>query len=103
MEKMALSEVEVRIVVGREIAAGIRTIWPIMKITVIKGCGERVLAIEASPIAMLITDDLAGPYAVSITGKPMAVEEILELAPALEDVLAKRENARAKAGKIRLD
>jgi hypothetical protein len=99
MEKMALAEVEVRIIAGREIAAGIRTIWPVMKITIIKGCGERVLAIEASPIAILISEDRAGPYAVSIAGNPMAVEEILELAPALEYVLAKRENARAKTGK----
>ncbi|MDD4653002.1 MAG: hypothetical protein PHQ34_12330 [Methanothrix sp.] len=99
MEKMALAELEVRIVVGREIAAGIRTIWPVMKIIIIKGCGERVLAIEASPIAMLIIEDRARPYAVSITGRSMAIEEILELAPALEFVLAKRENTRPKTGK----
>jgi hypothetical protein len=98
MEKMSFPEVDVRVVVGREIVAGSRTIWTVVKILVIKGCGERILAIEASPIAMLITDDRAGPYAVSISGKPMAVGEILELAPALQDVLAKREEARAKTG-----
>jgi len=99
MEKMAFPEVDVRMIVGRQITAGIRTIWPVMKITVIKGCGERVLAIEVSPIAMLITDDRAGTYAVSISGRPMAVREILELAPGLREVLAKREEARRKTGK----
>jgi hypothetical protein len=98
MEKMSFPEVDVRVVVGREIVAGSRTIWTVVKILVIKGCNERVLAIEASPIAMLITDDQAGPYAVSTSGKPMAVEEILEIAPALRDVLAKGEDSRAKTG-----
>lgn len=98
MKKMAFPEVDVRMIVGRQITAGIRTIWPVMKITVIKSCGERVLAIEVSPIAMLITDDRAGPYAVSVSGMPMAVREILELAPGLREVLAKREDSRAKSG-----
>lgn len=99
MEKMAFPEVDVRMIVGRELAAGRRTIWPVMRITVIKGCRERILAIEASPIAMLITDDRAGPYAVSTSGKPMSLREILEIAPALEEVLAKREGARTKTEK----
>lgn len=99
MEKIAIPEVDVRVIVGREITAGSRTIWPVTKITVIQGCRESALAIEALPIAMLITDDRAGPYAVSTSGKPMAVEEILELAPVLRDVLAKSEGARAKTGK----
>lgn len=99
MEKMAFPEVNVRMIVGKEIAAGKRTIWPVIKITVIKGCGERILAIEASPIAMLITDDRAGPYAVSISGKTMAVEEILKIAPDLRDLLAEREGTRTKNGK----
>ncbi|HPS91866.1 MAG TPA: hypothetical protein PKV33_06890 [Methanothrix sp.] len=99
MEKIAFPEVDVRMIVGREIAAGRRTIWPVIKITVIKGCGESVLAIEASPIAMLITDDLAGAYAVSISGKPMTVGEILEIAPHLRDVLTKKEDARTENGK----
>ena len=90
MEKMAFPEMDVHVIVGREIAANSRTIWPIIRISVIKGCGEMVLSIEVSPIAMLITDDLAGAYAVSISGKPMAVEEILELAPDLQDLLADR-------------
>jgi uncharacterized spore protein YtfJ len=99
MEKIALSEVEVRMIVCREIAAGSRTIWPIMKITVIRGNWEGVLAIEASPIAMLITDEQAGPHAVSVSGKTMAIREILKLAPDLRDVLAEREDARRKTEK----
>ena len=98
MEKMALPDVDVRVIVGRKITAGSRTIWPVTKITVIKGCGERVLAFESSPIAMLIIDR-AGPYAVSISGKPMAVKETLELAPALREVLATRREAGERAGK----
>lgn len=94
---MALADMDVRMIVGKEITAGSRTIWPVTKITIIKGCEERILAIEASPIAMLVID-LAGPYAVSVSGKPMAVREIIELAPALRDVLAKREDIRAKTG-----
>jgi uncharacterized spore protein YtfJ len=94
MGKKALAEVDVRMFVGREIIAGSRTIWPVTKITIIKGCGEMGLAVEASPIAMLIADRM-GTYAISISGNPMAVREILELAPALRDVLAKRVDARA--------
>ncbi|OPY51523.1 MAG: hypothetical protein A4E49_02239 [Methanosaeta sp. PtaU1.Bin112] len=101
MEKITLPDVDVRVIVGREITAGGRTIWPVTRITVIKASGKSILAFEASPIAMLIIDrqgPYACPYAISISGKPMAVKEILVLAPALRDVLAKRGDAGEETG-----
>jgi uncharacterized spore protein YtfJ len=98
MEKMALPDVDVRVLVGKKIIAGSRTIWPITRVTVLKGCGEKVLVLESSPIAMLIIDR-SGPYAISISGKPMDVEEILVLAPALREVLETRCEAGEKDGK----
>ncbi|MDQ1261552.1 MAG: hypothetical protein QG575_733 [Euryarchaeota archaeon] len=84
---------DMRILVGSETKAGDRTIWPVTRITVLRGCEDKVLAIQMTPLAMLIIEP-AGSYAVSFAGEPMTIEAILELAPPLKDVLEKAREGR---------
>jgi hypothetical protein len=96
IEPIRLSGMDMRVFVGKEIIAGDRTIWPVMRISILKTCEDRVQAIRITPLAMLIIEP-AGQYAVSFDGEPMTIEAILELAAPLRDVLEKaREGCRIK-------
>jgi hypothetical protein len=59
-----------------------------MRISILKTCEDKILAIQITPLAMLIIEP-AGQYAVSFDGEPMTIEAILELAAPLRDVLEK--------------
>ena len=85
---------DTRVLVGKEIKAGDRTIWPVTRVSILKTCEDRTLAIQITPLAMLIIEP-AGQYAVSFDGDPMTIDAILELAAPLRDVL---ERAREPAG-----
>jgi uncharacterized spore protein YtfJ len=96
IEPIRLSGMDMRVFVGKEIKAGNRTIWPVMRISVLNTFEDRVQAIQITPLAMLIIEP-AGQYAVSFDGEPMTIEAILELAAPLRDVLEKaRGTARIK-------
>ncbi len=88
MENILLPEMDMQVLVGKEIKAGDRTIWPVTRIMVIKSCVDRVLAIQVTPLAVLIIEPTR-LYAVSFAGQPMTIKAILELAPPLRDVLKK--------------
>jgi hypothetical protein len=88
MENIRLPEMDMRVLVSKEIKVGGRTIWPVTRITVIRGCEDKVQAIQITPLAMLVIEP-AGKYAVSFAGEPMTIDAILELAPPLRDVLEK--------------
>jgi uncharacterized spore protein YtfJ len=94
VEQIRHSGMDMRVFVGKEIKAGNRTIWPVMRISILKTCEERIQAIQITPLAMLIIEP-SGQYAVSFDGEPMTIEAILELAAPLRDVLEKaREGCR---------
>jgi uncharacterized spore protein YtfJ len=86
MGNIRLSGMDMQVRVGKEIKAGDRTIWPVMKISILKTCEDKIMAIQVTPLAMLIIEP-AGQYAVSFDGEPMSIEAILELASPLRDVL----------------
>ena len=88
MEKISLPEMDMQVLVGKEIKAAGRTFWPVTRISVIRGCENKVQAIQITPLAMLIVE-LAGSFVVSFAGEPMTIEAILELAPSLRVVLEK--------------
>jgi uncharacterized spore protein YtfJ len=96
MENIRQLDMDMRFIVGKEIKAGDKTIWPVMKITILKTCEDRVQAIQITPLAMLIIEP-AGQYAISVAGEPMTIEAIIELAAPLRDVLERaRGSARIK-------
>jgi hypothetical protein len=96
MKNTELPEMDMRVLLGKEIKAGERIIWPVMRISVLKTLEDRVQAIQITPLAMLIIEP-TGQYAVSFVGEPMTIEAIIELAAPLRDVLEKaRGSARIK-------
>jgi len=88
MGSKGLFGTDMQVQVGKEIKAGDRTIWPVMRITILKTREDRIQAIQITPLAMLIIEP-AGQYAVSFDGKPMSIEAILKLASPLRDILEK--------------
>ncbi|MDD1748287.1 MAG: hypothetical protein LUO89_00255 [Methanothrix sp.] len=96
IEPIRLSGMQTQVRVGKEIKAGERAIWPVMRITTLNAGEDRILSIRIAPLAMLIIEP-AGEYAVSFDGVPMKIEAIIELASPLRDVLEKaREGRRIK-------
>ncbi|MCX6676900.1 MAG: hypothetical protein NTU95_03005 [Methanothrix sp.] len=98
LEDIRLPEMDTRVLVGKEMIAGDRTIWPVMRISILKTCEDRILAIRITPLAMLVIEPTM-EYAISFDGEPMTVEAVIELAASLRDVL---EKARGSA-RIRID
>ncbi|MFZ3148916.1 MAG: hypothetical protein WA137_07730 [Methanothrix sp.] len=92
-ENIKFPEMDMKIMVGKKIKAGDRTIWPVMRISILKTFEDRAQAIQITPLAMLIIDP-AGQNAVSFEGEPMTTEAILELAAPLKDVLEKAREGR---------
>lgn len=80
---------------GKETVVGNRTIWPVIRITILWASENRVQAIHITPLAALIVEQ-EDQYALSLDGRPMTIEAILDLAPSLGDILeqAKRESSR---------
>jgi len=96
MENIRSIDMEMRVIVGKEIKAGDKTIWPVMKISILNTCEDSVQAIQLTPLAMLVIEP-AGQYAISFAGEPMTIEAIIELAAPLRDVLERaRGSARVK-------
>jgi uncharacterized spore protein YtfJ len=95
-ESIKLPGMETIISVGKEIIAGDRTILPLMEIFALKIHEDKIVAVQITPLAMLIIEP-AGQYAASFDGQPMTVEAVLEMAPDLRDALEKAEELhRAK-------
>lgn len=86
--EMRLPVVETEIRVGKELKAGDRSLYPLVRVSIIKTVEGRVLGSWLTPLAMLVIESRA-QYAVSITGEEMAVERIIELAPSLKTVVEK--------------
>ena len=80
IEPIRLSGMDIQVFVGKEIKAGDRTIWPVMRISVLKTFEDRVQTIQITPLAMLIIEP-AGQYAISFAGEPMTIEAIMSWLP----------------------
>ncbi len=93
MKSIRLSGMDMRVLVGKKVKAGDRTIWPVMRVSIFKTCEDRILAIQIVPLAMLIIEP-AEQYALSFEGKPMTIDAILELAAPLRDALEKARKTR---------
>ena len=94
-ERSVRVEEEVR--VGKEIMAGNRTIWPVVRITIFLASENRVQAIQITPLAALIVEQ-EEQYALSFDGGPMTIEDILDLAPSLGDILEQARKGRSRKG-----
>ena len=89
--------VEEQVRVGKETVVGNRTIWPVVRITILWASEKRVQAIQITPLAALIVEQ-EEQYALSFNGGPMTIEAILELAPSLGDILEQAKRGSSRKG-----
>jgi len=88
MPELKLPKVKTEILVCKEIEAGVRTIFTLVKISILATEEGNILGSWLKPQAFLIIEP-GEQYAVSISGEQMSIEKILELAPSLKDVVEK--------------
>ena len=88
---------EEQVRVGKETVVGNRTIWPVIRITILWASENRVHAIQITPLAALIIEQ-EEQYALSFDGGPMTIEDILDLAPSLGDILEQARKGRSRKG-----
>lgn len=88
MPELKLPKVKTEILVCKEIEAGVRTIFTVIRISVLATDDGNILGSWLKPQAFLIIEP-GEQYAVSISGEQMSMEKILELAPSLKEVVEK--------------
>ena len=88
MPELKLPKVKTEIQVSKEIEAGARTIFTVIRISILATEEGNILGSWLMPQAFLIIEP-GEQYAVSISGEQMSMEKILELAPSLKEVIEK--------------
>jgi hypothetical protein len=88
MPELKLPKVKTEILVCKEIEAGVRTIFTLVKISILATEEGNILGSWLKPQAFLIIEP-GEQYAVSISGEQMSIEKILELAPSLKEIVEK--------------
>ena len=88
MPELKLPKVKTEIQVSKEIEAGARTIFTVIRISILATDDGNILGSWLKPQAFLIIEP-GEQYAVSISGEQMSIEKILELAPSLKEVIEK--------------
>ncbi len=87
MREIKLPVVETEIRIAKELKAGNRSLYTVVRISFLKA-GGKIKGSWLTPLAMLIIEP-GRQYAVSLTGERMSLEDILEMAPSLKDVVEK--------------
>jgi uncharacterized spore protein YtfJ len=75
--------------VGDPIEMGQRDIYPVAKISALKGYGC-IMGCSVSPEALLIVES-ARAYAVSLTGEEITLDQLLAMAPTLKEIVQEYE------------
>lgn len=88
MPELKLPKVVTEIRVCKEITAGIRTIFTVVRTSILETEDGKILGSWIMPLAMLIIEPKS-QYAISISGEKMSIETILEMAPSLKEVVEK--------------
>ena len=88
MPELKLPKVETEIQVSKEMKAGNRTIFTVIRISNLATDSGMIQGSWLMPLAFLIIEP-GEQYAISISGERMSIETILELAPSLKEVIEK--------------
>lgn len=88
MPEPKLPKVKTEIRVCKEIEAGVRTIFTVIRISILATDDGNLMGSWLMPLAFLIIEP-GEQYAVSMSGERMSIEKILELAPSLKEVVEK--------------
>lgn len=78
--------VETEIVVGKKMTAWNRSLYPVIRVSILKTEQGRILGCWFTPMALLVFET-GGHYSISLSGKEITLDHILERAPALKDVI----------------
>ena len=81
---------ETEIIVGKKMEAGNRSLYPVIKVSILKTEQGRILGSWLNPVALLVFEP-GGHYAISLEGEKMTSEQIIELAPSLKDVIEREQ------------
>lgn len=87
MQDIRLPVVETDIRVAKELKAGDRSLYTVIRVSFLKNEGK-IVGSWLTPLAVLIVEP-KDQYAVSLTGERMPLEKIMELAPSLKAVVEK--------------
>ena len=79
MERELNSDIDSWISAGSDVVVGNRVLYPIARISVLKGIGG-ILGCKISPIAVLIREP-DNVYAISLSKEGITLDQILELMP----------------------
>lgn len=88
MPEQKLPRVVTEIRVCKEITAGVRTIFIVVRISTLESDDGKILGSWIMPWSMLIVEP-GRQYAIDISGEQMSIETILEAAPSLKEILEK--------------
>jgi len=86
LKDIRLPIVETEIIVGKKMEAGNRSLYPVIKVSILKTEQGRILGSWLNPVALLVFEP-GGHYAISLEGEKMTTEQIIELAPSLKNVI----------------
>jgi uncharacterized spore protein YtfJ len=90
LKDIRLPIVETEIIVGKKMEAGNRSLYPVIKVSILKTEQGRILGSWLNPVALLVFEP-GGHYAISLEGEKMTSEQIIELAPSLKDVIEREQ------------
>ncbi len=93
MREIRLPVVETEIRIAKEMKAGNRSLYTVVRISFLKTGEGKVKGSWLTPLAMLIIEP-GRQYAVSLTGERMSLDDILDLAPSLKAVVEKARGIR---------
>jgi hypothetical protein len=88
MPEQKLPRVVTEIRVCKEITAGVRTIFIVVRISTLESDDGKILGSWIMPWAMLIVEP-ERQYGIDINGEQISIETILEAAPSLKEILEK--------------
>ncbi|MGA9097402.1 MAG: hypothetical protein WB392_00555 [Methanotrichaceae archaeon] len=79
---------ESRIEVGEALRIGNRTLHFLTKVSIMRTEDENILGGWADPLAMVVSEQNK-EYVFSFTGQDLTIDQLMEMAPSLRDVLNK--------------
>jgi uncharacterized spore protein YtfJ len=85
MEMPLSYEIETGISIGDAIEINQRVIYPVAKTSVLKNRGN-LLGCWIAPVALLITEQ-DNAYAISLTEEEITLDQILAIAPSINEIL----------------
>ncbi len=88
MNQIRPPRIETEIKVGERIETEGRSIYPVIKISVLKTPDGTVLGSWIAPLAMLVIEQ-GEQYVISFTGEEMTADQIGEMVPSLKKAIDK--------------